>query len=557
MAVSAGTHVMQALAIQRKNDTMMSLMQKLCRSLGHCEDLADADLRDMNVWVDRGILFKGVVELLLSIGVNISGTAPKQHFPIAFGPPGARRSAPTMIVPSEGDVCSYSVKSTVKVRSENTTIWKYAIRFGHGSPALFATSDGNYSPSHWIYEKTRIDYRRVSDDEDSEDEKIDGEDRALPQHRFLIDQVAAEVTSGQGGREWFHLRKFRTTSTVAHSVFDVASHMLRSVNVDTIKPFGSCQPYPTKESLTQDSIEVLKRKIKTLNISPPGNKTAANYVKVLMDFYTDHKGVMYHCLVHNWFMVPFSTKSTREGSANEIKILLGLEHFIAITQEENDPFRITVRVVETRGLLVNRSDRLAATSVDGIVRYNELQADGSTFEKEAVVEIKTHCTVASIRTLRRDADNNGMQRCFAEPSNPEKFIELVPNQSHRIQILHHAAVTGCPNVFFVEGTITHIVRCVGIWIPDFVRSAYMAMLAELHLKYYDWVLDNSMPMPDLPQSCFKRCPDMYTLHQHLMIFRCLDELVEIHGPMAKCRRILPALCLLITVIRVGLMCFFD
>jgi hypothetical protein len=63
MAVSSGTHVMQALALQRKNDTMLSLMQKLCKSLGHCEDLADADLRDMSVWVDRGILFTGVVEL--------------------------------------------------------------------------------------------------------------------------------------------------------------------------------------------------------------------------------------------------------------------------------------------------------------------------------------------------------------------------------------------------------------------------------------------------------------------------------------------------------------
>jgi hypothetical protein len=183
-------------------------------------------------------------------------------------------------------------------------------------------------------------------------------------------------------------------------------------------------------------------------------------------------------------MVPFSTKSTREGSANEIKILLGLEHFIAMTQEENDPFHITIRSVETRGLLANRSDRLAATSVDGIVRYDELQADGSMLEKEAVVEIKTHCTVTSIRALKRDVDNNGMQRCFADPSQPERFIELVSNKSHRMQIFHHAAVvTGCPNVFYVEGTITHIVRCVVIWIPDFVKSAYMAMLSELHLKY--------------------------------------------------------------------------
>jgi hypothetical protein len=118
----------------------------------------------------------------------------------------------------------------------------------------------------------------------SDDETSDREDRAVPQLHFLIDQVAEQVTSGQGGREWFHLRIFRPTSTVAHSVFDVASHMLRSANVDTIKPFCSCHPYPTKESLTQDTIEVLKRKIKTLNISPPGTKTAANYVKVLMDF---------------------------------------------------------------------------------------------------------------------------------------------------------------------------------------------------------------------------------------------------------------------------------
>lgn len=95
---------------------------------------------------------------------------------------------------------------------------------------------------------------------------------------------------------------------------------------------------------------------------------------------------------------------------------------------------------------------------------------------------------------RPNADNNGMQRCFADSSNREKFIELVPRR--RMQTLHHAAVTGCPNV--VEATITHIVRCIVILILDFVRLAYMVMVDELHQKYYNWVLDRSVAVPDMP-----------------------------------------------------------
>lgn len=148
-----------------------------------------------------------------------------------------------------------------------------------------------------------------------------------------------------------------------------------------------------------------------------------------------------------------------------------------------------------------------------------------TVEKEVAIATK-HGNFATI------VINNGL--------DGERFRELIPDQAHRAQVLHNLIASSLTHGFLVYASKTTIIRVVHVVAGEDVVDAYLLGLASVKNQCLDWIYSPDISVPKFSTEELGHCGDMSTLHQHLNLWKALNDMVERRGrPLPPARHIIP------------------
>jgi hypothetical protein len=262
----------------------------------------------------------------------------------------------------------------------------------------------------------------------------------------------------------------------------------------------------------------LKALCRTWNLGQQGSESGLT--KRLLAFHSNPCNIMYHKCLSTWFMTPVRSKAMKQGLENENNVLRGLMNFVR--EETRDTCRILK--IASKGLLIHNLYYGLGASIDGVGIYENIEK-GVSKMYEMVIEIKTHCTVSTKHYAERLVTVENPTMCSVNVAvDPAKFVELIPDGSHRMQLIHNAAVTSYNEVWYVEATLNHIIRVVAVIVDDATIDHYIKTVAGVYNRFFDWIQhpENQQVPKDIPESCFNQCPDLTTLVQHWHLWHALE-----------------------------------
>ena len=517
--ICLGTH------LEKAHQTVLECITLLFRGLSN-KQLDREVVIDNLITKDRGYNTKDTSLFCLARGADELETRKREaNFPFTFNrkPHGEQIS-----IPERGSMGLYCAKLRPEVKGRSTTVlYGFAFR-RFGRVALLQTSKKEYKPFVWHY---TIDHGKAA--ENNFVHELDGMHEAQREaadksiQEFL--ESICRLTVCQGTPEWFLLRRFRLTSSISGTVctkwFRLASEKrLGDLNdmdithsfVDSIQLIAKVVGYQSSANVgstnngdavyTAGPLEIdeqerarkrllflrreeLRRLCKE-HIDPrmSWNHNKPILVQKLLDvgFKVDmlqepNEELEFSQLLHDiWFMRPLQRRLLQVGSKNEARVLSWLPSFC----HRHNPTIQILKIVPF-GLLANKKHGFMATSVDGIAVFS-----CQTGVSSATIEIKTRATFESIAVARGTAGLHG-KWCEVDPSeDPKRFQELIPNRNYRQQALHHASVTNCRFVFFIEATVREIEYVVFLVFRRDLLSAYRdGVLCPIYDRYVKPMLE--------------------------------------------------------------------
>ncbi|ETL48901.1 hypothetical protein L916_01543, partial [Phytophthora nicotianae] len=240
---------------------------------------------------------EAVNQQITDVGGSIIGTHKRTgRFPFSFGkPPSQYQQA----ISEKGERSAYWASKRLPISPSTLPEHAHALayRSGLGKVALGVTTAPNAGPGHWTY-VTRPTPR------------CNHQDDAL--FSAFEDNVQL-LTTTQRTPDWFLLRKFRITGSVAAKIFKVISRdeltkkkcaELKNMCRDALLPVSGRK------------LHLIDRLLGSSPADEPENDESIEHARFTID----------QTLLSVWFMAPFSTQDTKIGSTMKT-ISLSTSHF--------------------------------------------------------------------------------------------------------------------------------------------------------------------------------------------------------------------------------------
>ena len=341
------------------------------------------------------------------------------------------------------------------LQDKNAIVELLAYRSGTGKVVFTSSTKKEHSATRW----TAV----IKSSSHAKEFHSDTVKRCDWRQQLLEKADLRELTREQDSPEWFILRRFVVTSTVAEKVL----RLLIKFNIDLLdneqctflqSSLGIStktgnkevdQEYLRYKDESQSNLLKLKRQQLVDIAKEYGHPISGNKPELVTRILSGPKkyeniGSNLDEIVKGWFLKPLpKTHAFKQGSANEEYVLKSLK---VIETFDND-IKIE-RDVETFGLVCGITDRWLSGSVDGVI---DLNIDGTIHS--VPVEIKTFSAPGSIEDLAEITTSIGMYKRCAFGDNV--FKACIKNIAYRVQVLHHALVFKAKHVLFVVAGEMH------------------------------------------------------------------------------------------------------
>lgn len=204
----------------------------------------------------------------------------------------------------------------------------------------------------------------------------------------------------------------------------------------------------------------------------------------------------------------------KAGNRNEARVRNELVDFVRKNLIESFP--IPVAVDET-GLIVLTSSLAIADSPDFLIQM----PDGTV----EAAEIKTRVTAESAAVAEIDIQTKyKSQRLANVDYGTARCNELVPDKGHRIQVLHHAAVTEVGHVWYITASTSAILSVTRISVSQSQRAAHIHDCKTVILPHLDWAYASDPDIPDFDDYGWAK--DKQSFEWTFWLWRSWQELVK-------------------------------
>ncbi|KAE9360930.1 hypothetical protein PF008_g1533 [Phytophthora fragariae] len=119
---------------------------------------------------------------------------------------------------------------------------------------------------------------------------------------------------------------------------------------------------------------------------------------------------------------------------------------------------------------------------------------------------------------------------------------LIPDPSHRLQILHCVVCGGISDGFLVYASSTSFIRVVHVVVGSDVSRIYYAALKAIMTEHLMWIYSDNGVMPRFGGGPRSHCVDMVTLEPTLALWGVLVTLTKVRQqPLPPAKHIIPTL----------------
>jgi hypothetical protein len=569
LLVSVATGLICTAHLQVPKENMSQIYVKSLLMLTGEERIENVDLGGKSFYSDRAYTNAKLFQQIRNANGKAAGTVKTTGGGVlSFAKPKATRvpSGQLKIVSDKGSRASYAATSN--------SLHNVAYRARNKSGVLLLSTSNNEFQNEWNFtpydhqpEPLQINY--IPDEE-----PVD-----IIQLLIASGKNVREITTNQRSQDWFLLRMFCITSSVAVGVFSVifqrfweiyrTASMNQSLFAQYKNIFAIVRHSPgasisrqqptvpadlTAEGLkATKTVDQLKKMAKEFNIKITPSDARKNEI---VDLIVAQSGQLVRpvgtslslAFTEKWFLHPLTNSHLSTGLKNEKAALRGTVDFL----DNNDPefiFHSKVIQLSTFGLLRNDDEKHIAASVDGIILMQPTDPDVTDGDPPlppivAVVEMKTRTE----KTTQQDAINLAAQLgavsgCTASEEGASLFQQSIPHIAERWQMIHHAAVVDVEFVFYVESRVGKILRTVRVTVPLATRQNYRCLLRHISNEYLSWIHGSAEeqeagPPPFETDGMFSspQCPDQHTLMQTLSLHNAALQLVESTGKPMVCMK---------------------
>eukprot|EP00644_Phytophthora_capsici_P012550 jgi/Phyca11/113073/e_gw1.23.238.1 len=243
-------------------------------------------------------------------------------------------------------------------------------------------------------------------------------------------------------------------------------------------------------------------------------------------------------------MKPISSPDMKMGTHNEEHIARHIGGFL----DSHSDFHI--EELATYGLLCKKQQPVAAFSPDNIASV--LSVNAGRFY--AVMEYKTRTRSTTEQSERRLTQLYGayVSVDIALDGFGGRLKKLIPDASHRVQILHSIVCGSIQDGFLVYASTSSIIRVVHIKVGDHVSWTYRAALNTIQSRYMAWIYDGE-PVPTFASHQLGHCVDQQTLLQTFHLWKQLVVIVNNRRkPLPAAKHIIPSLIALWNRVKGGI-----
>ncbi|KAE9063417.1 hypothetical protein PF007_g29565 [Phytophthora fragariae] len=192
------------------------------------------------------------------------------------------------------------------------------------------------------------------------------------------------------------------------------------------------------------------------------------------------------------------------------------------------------------GLLCRPDMKYLAFSPGGVGMFSSPE----TQDFFAILEYKTRTTPVTIAKEAAIATkyDKFVTITLNSAEDGDDFKTIVPDQSHRSQLLHNTIGASLTNGMLVYASPTSIIRVVHVILSDDVIDAYLLAISGVKDLCLDWIYTSNAPVPSLSTDELGFCGDLEILKQHLSLWRELCKIVDARGkPLPAAKHIIPTL----------------
>jgi hypothetical protein len=550
MACDCPTGLFVSGAITSFGETATNSTKVILQRALHVETTDEVLMEGAMIHGDRGYNDDAFLRFCSKINASLFFTVKRgPTLPYSFGSTAYRCNIDQQVIPENGCQTAYLASRLI----DGNKLFFTGYRNGTGRVVFFATSAPNLAGTKWSIVLQKQCERRKYLSPMIERDYIDyGEDASADvvvwKEVFCTDQALNELTESQGTPEWFLLRKFSITSTVAKAVLDMDDDrspedkdwMRNNLGIQ----FRDAIDEPTIEDADYAAMSfpelIVKGKKELMEICKSlGHRTSGNKKDMVNRIKTgvntqraNHKSDL-EKLAKCWFLKPLVKKaSLKMGSVNERFVLRAVKNIGVYNPD------IHVLAGPYEFGLVRRKDKpWLATSVDGVVALNI----GDAQEFNCAIEIKTMTfphTVAEARAIA--AQHTKVMLC----SFGDDVFKKCLKPEYRVQCLHHACVMGLNCVLFIVASGTNIIYYLLICMEDEDTARYEKLLDPMK-ESLNWVYGDA-PFPQegfgdgLLQNGYH--VDVHSVRLQLALWKSTHDFIAKHEmrPLPRCKYIVPS-----------------
>ena len=378
-----------------------------------------------------------------------------------------------------------------------------------------------------------------------------------------------ELTEVQTDACWFSQRMFRftgkTSSRIMKSYYKENTTGGTSVEMKNVAEFLNYHIHRDPHMLLQHEIEnatltdlkefCSQRKIKGYSSIKSTNIEKIDEMKIkLLEWRPlDHTDQMHQEMFDEWFRKGGAkTIAMDAGTYNESNIIKGVHALLeTVTTTEIAYPKLKIQYLRNTGLLANKWYPFQAASPDGIliIKYKLNANDNEESIVPAVLEVKTRVGVETVHVMEELAGESKVSICDLRSCENlhdagQLFATMIPDKTHREQILHQAASLGIQHSLYAEASTSGIRRVVLVIFSETIMCSYQKVLQNMAALLLPWVYNRNSShgaMPNFSVYTLGRATDMYTLNQYLEIWdACVEWKQRNEKPLPPTIRIVPA-----------------
>ena len=413
-----------------------------------------------------------------------------------------------------------------------------------------------------------------------------------------LNEYCRKLTEDQGTKDWFLMRRFLISSTVAVNIIRTVQKMKEpgvqlKENADTLcgilqmRIVEEVPPAVAEETdrfiafirgLGADAGEWengrfdgavitvarhLKPALSRLGIAAPGGAKKADLARLLASATNTAVSSapsrvigavdIQRCALQKWFMQPLKqgggdSKAMKQGLANEAHIASMLHaHFNAVDQSHQAERLAVVDVIKV-GLVESKNYPRIGSSVDCLALVDVICTTTGRVRREvACVEIKTKGATRTIANQQSKITTETVKRSewvsvlLDDTTTHSNYQRCVDDSSHRVQCLHHAATTGRQLCIYVVAEWRRITRTVVCCYKDSVRLLHMQFLRGVWMEHLSVFESTKLSLKTFENVDLGYVGNEKDLAFAVSLTNGLRTLVEERGVMRTAKQILPTL----------------